>query len=426
VRDNCAAFLGWTLVIRWLESFAILLIGLSSWTLVSGIFAAASWQIAEAPEGNTLFAKLDLAVQLPNLVPVALLLFTPEGWIAVQSRAMTAALLVFGLVDSLWLALAFNVRTETSSVGLLIGAGGGGLLGTLSMIVFFSFAATLQNSASITNMSAGVGGCGLIAQSLAYVRPGSRKYFLALAALQLAGVLAIAALSGPSFLRRARLSEDRLAIDMRVHNCSSDDSENASAYAEVEPEPGRVTCPTMSAPTTADAVEHSGCALIRHWLARHLWGIRSAGLHPLIGVATTCVFEFSMPGLLPFLAPTDDERALFWLTAFWNVSSIVGRLAASCHTLSRFFPANAIQGSILLAAIIWPSATSTSPPIALSLGLVTLFSALHGLVVTSAYVAASGCVSGMAYIGLANQVGALLGSLLSFLLVFGGAMPHDS
>ena len=163
-------------------------------------------------------------------------------------------------------------------------------------------------------------------------------------------------------------------------------------------------------------------AWARSWARRHSRGVQLAGFAPLLGVAGSCVLEFAMPGLLPFLCTDGDTVALFWLTALWNVSSIVGRLAASVHRLRWFAPANAMQALILIAAIIC-AADERVPPLALALPAVASFSSLHGLVVTSAFVAASQRGhEGTLYAGLANQAGALVGSLLTVVLVSTGAI----
>ena len=150
---------------------------------------------------------------------------------------------------------------------------------------------------------------------------------------------------------------------------------------------------------------------------------RRAGWHALGGIGLTCLLEYAMPGLLPFLAPPCDATTLFWLTALWAVSSIVGRALAASRTLRRLAPVNALQGLILVAAV-GCAAKSAPPPLALAAPMIALFSTLHGLVVTSAYVlAAEHGVDGTAYAGLANQLGAMAGSLLSLALVSSGIIP---
>ena len=104
-----------------------------------------------------------------------------------------------------------------------------------------------------------------------------------------------------------------------------------------------------------------------------------------------------------------------------NGSSVLGRLAASYHPLQGYVVANATQAAILAGAVA-AAARAAPPPTAVSLPLVCLSSVLHGLVVTSAFVAASNA-GGTGYVGLANQVGALLGSLFALVLVRAGAIP---
>ena len=79
------------------ELLALFLVGLSSWLLVSGSFAAAVWEIEAAPEGSALFAHLDVAVQAPNVVPAVLVLCSPPGFIMRHTTALSAAILAIGV-----------------------------------------------------------------------------------------------------------------------------------------------------------------------------------------------------------------------------------------------------------------------------------------------------------------------------------------
>jgi hypothetical protein len=98
------------------ELLSLFCIGLASWLLVSGVFAAAVWEIGSAPEGRALFAHLDVAVQSPNIVPALLVLVTPPGFVLRHAELLTAILLVLGVVGAIWLTAAAELRTETASV----------------------------------------------------------------------------------------------------------------------------------------------------------------------------------------------------------------------------------------------------------------------------------------------------------------------
>lgn len=368
----------------WPDGVALFLVGASSWTLVSGVFASAVWEIRSAPEGYALFSSIDVAVQVCNVAPAALVLLAPEGWVDANSEHLTCSLLGLGLATAAWLCLVGSrLQTASTSLGLLIGAAAAGLVGTTAMVCFFPYAATFRGRVSVAALSAGVGACGLAAQILAYAadggeRFGSREYFIGVGVVQLAGLL------GQAWLR----------ANAATAKCSE------APRLETE--------------------EHRGT--LRGWAARHGRGLRSAGEYPLVGVSVTCVLNFAMPSLLPYLNPSVcDADALFWLTALWNGSSVLGRLAASYHPLQGYVVANATQAAILAGAVA-AAARAAPPPTAVSLPLVCLSSVLHGLVVTSAFVAASNA-GGTGYVGLANQVGALLGSLFALVLVRAGAIP---
>ena len=159
-----------------IEAVALLFMGASAWLLVSGVFAAAVWELKESPESYALFSHLDVAVQVPNVVPAALVLLTPEGWLAAHAKHCCAGLLALGVADAIWLAFASTVRTERTSVGMLVGAACGGLIGTTAMVAFFPFAAARHGPRSITALSAGIGCSGLVAQVFGAAARGGKAY----------------------------------------------------------------------------------------------------------------------------------------------------------------------------------------------------------------------------------------------------------
>lgn len=397
------------------DAFAFLFMGASSWLLVSAVFAAAVWETQEAPESYALFAHLDVAVEVANVLPAVLVLFTREGWPSEHSELLCALLLTLGVADASWLALASSLRSEHASLGMLIGAAGSGLVGTTAMVSFFPFAAARRGRSSIAQLSAGVGCSGLIAQVFAAASHGgtafgSRTYFCVVGAWQLAGALAFGYLLATRRGREEAADSPRCCHELQLRALSS----SSAGY----PTDGLRQSPLSEG--VAGAAMGGVQGLVRSWVRRHQRGMALAGHASLLGVALSCVLEFAMPGLLPFLCAAGDKSALFWLTALWNVMSIVGRLAASVRVLTWFAPSNGVQalilgGAIACATIEWV------PPLALSLASVASFSALHGLVVTSAFVSAGKHGhEGTVYAGLANQAGALLGSLLTMLLVSTG------
>ncbi len=422
-----------------LELLALFLIGLSSWLLVSGAFAAAAWELPNSPEGAKLFSYLDVSVQLPNVVPAALVLLMPAGFSARHSAALTAGLLALGVVGSCWLMLAASVRTSSLSVGLLVGGLLGGCLGSTSMCVFFPFAASRHHGhpeRSISALSAGIGACGLVAQTLAYIsdggrRIGTRAYFAIALCWQLAGVAGFAALL---LMRRGASMADRPpdgaeAADENGGHNPAKPLEHASCSAGEDAGMARGLVRAGDATSSDESVDGGRCrrraglgGAASRWAARHALGLRAAGHANLLNVGATCAIEFAMPGLLPYLSP--DSAALFWLTALWAVSSIVGRAAAGRRAPRRLWPANVLQCALLIGAVGGAS-MSVPPPLGLSAPLIALFSALHGGVVTSGFIHSNttGGAGGTAYLGLANQAGAMIGSLLSLALVSSGVLP---
>ena len=390
------------------ETVAFFCIGCSSWLLVSGVFAAAVWKIETAPEGSTLFAHLDVAIQTPNLIAALLVLATPSGFVPRHAMKLTAALLALGVFGAVWLTAAADLRTATASVGLLIGAAAGGTVGATSMVIFFPLAATTAASTAavarqISALSAGIGTCGVVAQVLSGAHVQGAAYFGVIIGVQLLGLLALAVLI---CARRASESTEflvRATEGVAIHEVR--ESGGGASTEATGPTPG---------------------AWCVRWLTRHVDGMRSTGCGALAGIGVSCVLEFAMPGLLPYLvAPSAGRLALFWLTCLWAVSSVIGRAVAARRPLRvcELVPANCLQAALLIGAIAC-AATQSAPPLGVAAPLVALFSIAHGLVVTSVYVLAGATdAAGTTYAGLANQGGALLGSLLSLALVSSGLLP---
>ena len=117
-----------------------------------------------------------------------------------EDAAMTCFFLaLLGLVDALWLAFASSLRSETASVGLIVGAVGGGMVGTAAMVFFFPLAARLGGASSIAAMSAGAGACGLAAFLISAASRtgeafGTGSYFLLVSTLQATGLVAFGCL----------------------------------------------------------------------------------------------------------------------------------------------------------------------------------------------------------------------------------------
>jgi hypothetical protein len=285
------------------------------------------------------------------------------------------------------------------------------------MSVFFPLAAAATSALSeaavarsISTLSAGVGTCGLVAQILSGARVKGAAYFSTLLGLQLLGLVALVA----------------LIVSRRAKSAGTPSLMRDTGGVVLQAARGEDVVPVDPDVTAADPEPHAPFEA-RTWcdVTRHLHGMRAAGIGALGGIMSSCVLEFAMPGMLPYLAPPSDATALFWLTCLWAISSVVGRAIAAWRSLSvcELIPANVLQ-ALLLGGAIACAAAQAVPPIALAAPLVALFSIAHGLVVTSAYVLASASdPAGTTYAGLANQAGALLGSLLSLLLVSTGLLP---
>ena len=125
-----------------------------------------------------------------------------------------------------------------------------------------------------------------------------------------------------------------------------------------------------------------------------------------------------MPGLVPYLVPCGRDHASnsFWVTLFYLTGSLLGRVVTVAFHCERFMLLNVVQTSGLVYAIIVTRMT-TPLPVWVSIIVITIFSGVHGYIVTEVFHIVGKSAQKSAVGGLMNQFGALTGSLCTFLLV---------
>lgn len=414
-------------------------LGCGSWLMVTALFGDLPVIYSQMPEGKALYADVDLAVQLANVCPIALVLFLPE-FTRRHNRGFVSALFVIAVSSAVLLAVAWDSTVvtrsgERSSWALLVASFGAGVVGSTSMVTFFPFAAEYGPTA-ITCLSAGVGACGLITQLLAAAQgvaeagkhtannatatgveddaDGSLRFSVGVYFAIVTGLVLVAA---GGFV--AILVDDKLEqLQPRHHLLESDSEEDA--WEVMKSSRGAETTPQCCAKLLDDASE-----------------VASEHRRLLLNTAFTCLLQFSIPGMLSFLCDqtVDDgtkKTQLFWLTFVFFVGSLVGRFGPGISRVLPMEAANALQLLLWLYAL-WVSnlghleKTDPNgrfvPPMWLSTCLMFGFSVLHGYTVTVAFVEA-GKASQLAsqWTGMVNQVGALCGALFTFILVHTGVM----
>ena len=461
----------------WVRATAFFVMGLGSWLCVTALFAEASYFVAHVPEGKAIFAQLDLAVQLSNVVPAALVLLLPRV-LDRHTTSLVGVLFLASLATCATLAGAWDAKAGNSSVALLAGGFGAGVVGTTSMVSFFPLAGPF-GVASISALSCGIGLCGLVAQLLAVAQGMAEKgplrftvtvYFLVILGFQLVGACGFLAVVGlerrdqKDRRRRGRLGTEKAETSIRGGGDGLVKSMNspvggalnggAGGEAARELQTGSPT-PSSSSFSSSSSSSSSCCpSWAAAWLPSIPWAALKEGARPLCIIMWTCAMQYGVPGLLPYLADPHESKtaagsSTFWLQCAFFLGSALGRMgtAFKIGRSDRWLLLNVAQLLLFVYALVFaslahhaaPTANGTNdgtngtafgtslasgasasppkPPLWLSIIFMTAFSYLHGMVVTLVFRSVAESPVLTRFVGLANQIGALLGSLVTFVLV---------
>ena len=142
----------------------------------------------------------------------------------------------------------------------------------------------------------------------------------------------------------------------------------------------------------------------------------------IAAIFVSCFLEFAAPGLIPYQVPKGPDHAAnsFWVTVFYLSGSLIGRLLTAVVSFKKFTLLNILQGGTLVYMLVVARMTTVSMPVSVSIVIVAVGSAIHGYIVTEVFQTcreATDSARTSAVAGLANQVGALLGSVFVFVLV---------
>jgi hypothetical protein len=142
----------------------------------------------------------------------------------------------------------------------------------------------------------------------------------------------------------------------------------------------------------------------------------------MAAIFVSCFLEFAAPGLIPYQVPEGPDHAAnsFWVTVFYLSGSLIGRLLTAVVSFKRFTLLNVLQGGTLVYMLVVARMTTISIPLPISIVVIAAGSAIHGYIVTEVFQTcreAMDSARSSAVAGLANQVGALMGSVFVFVLV---------
>ena len=417
--------------------FSFFLIGISSWLLVTGIFTECNVLVYNkiSPEGKNIFAASDLAIEMGNVVPFMLVVYF-SNFLDKNIKSIVGAVIVFEIFTALFLAFAYNKIVADSSILFLVGGFFSGVGGSTSMMCYFAFSSQ-YGSTAITALSTGIGTTGLIGLSLGIAQGANSPpvhyspfvYFVCMAAiisLSLIGYwIARTKLKKPNdlLLKSSLLDQHNPDEIIQFPDDSEDDlrnlmrrsSSNAST-AVWDDNYNQLFAPKGS------CFDNFFSAIIPPIVKGFKENIM-ARPSPFLAIYISCLTEFGVPSILPFLIPSSLEKtgASFWMTFFFLTGSIGGRILTSIWSYRNFAVLNCIQTGLFIYLIaicsLQRSNSNAIVPLPISFFLMFLLSFVHGFIVTEVFQVVSDSKILSSWAGLSNQAGALSGSLITFAIV---------
>eukprot|EP00949_MAST-11_sp_MAST-11-sp1_P000393 g393.t1 len=388
------------------------LFGITSWLLVTALFAQAAIAKEVLPEKDKIFSRIDLAMELGNILPALIFCLGFQRAVLSNLRAVIIVNLIVGIASAILYAcfwkVTFAFGHASVSVVVLFCAWLAGTVGSMSMVTYFAFA-NRHGPIAISALATGVGACGLVtnilgvaqglpelkhvadkSHALDVLRFSSSLYSLVTAAVIAVGTIAFCSIPRATVKNAATLES------------SSDNLE------EVDNLPSS----SFSAAFKMHRIE-------------------------LVAIFVTCFTEFAVPGLLPFLVPCKEPSATFWLTVAYLSGSLLGRMGTMVYMSKRLILMNVLQGALFVYALIVShmqgasvhkedgkeASSSCDPasvailPFFITVAAMVTFSALHGHIVTAVFQLTGRDSSASSWAGFVNQAGACAGAIFSFILV---------
>mmetsp|Transcript_36631 Transcript_36631/g.62903 ORF Transcript_36631/g.62903 Transcript_36631/m.62903 type:complete len:411 (+) Transcript_36631:55-1287(+) len=140
-----------------------LCIGLTSWLLTNSLFVQVAYFSDHLPEGDAIASQLSLMIQASNIFPLLFVVF--HKFIRVPDAIFIIILQILAILVSIGLSLGWDIVWNNHSIVLLLLTGLSGLVGCMSVVIFYPFAA--QYSAFLTSaISLGMGFTGLVSSLL--------------------------------------------------------------------------------------------------------------------------------------------------------------------------------------------------------------------------------------------------------------------
>jgi hypothetical protein len=351
------------------------LLGFFPFLIINAVFAEIAFLIAAQPEGKSLGAILGLSFQLANISSF-IYIYCAEKYRLPDTPALSV-LSTLGLVVAILICALSPVTVNGHSVPLIVLVFMSGVVGCTGIVVLFGFAAKFD-SKNTTFLSSGlaVSGCACALLSLIQTyKPsfGVTAYFGVVVALMALSVASYFALLAASKKQSSTAAEDA-------------DQREELVVATTKNEYADLDRPLVSAK------------------------------FPLAMMFLTATMTYFMvPGIEPYLV--DSDELLTWLANSYLVGNVCGRIVTAVPQLctSRTHLSNLAQficmGIMLLVGFLSHNGKTAIPFV------MFVFSALNGYTNTMVYRSVHYSARVSRWASIANQCGALFGTLLSLAVV---------
>lgn len=147
--------------------FLYLGIGLTSWLLTNSLFIEVPSFAQTLPEGYAIASQMSLVIQFTNFFALIYVFF--YDYIKISQKILILALQICSIGTALAIAFCWDIIWSNHSILLLIFSGLSGLVGCMSVVIFYPFAS--KSSPFLTSaISLGMGLTGLISSLLGIIQ----------------------------------------------------------------------------------------------------------------------------------------------------------------------------------------------------------------------------------------------------------------
>jgi len=422
--------------------------GLSPWLLVNALYLELPIFIENISEGASIVVFMSSAIQLANIVAFFFVWWqtrhSPLPYSLSISGIIVLAIIDSFLVGCFW-DVEVNILNSMHSVTLLVWTFLAGCVGCLSMVIFFPFASQ-YDPVLISATSTGMGCNGLLASLIALIQnPGSNTqprfsvfvYFLLFTLVLFLSLGSFLIILNWNIIQHYKFDYQQATkaadVSLKISNererllvsSESQSSESASSVREEI---------SIEAKTTEPIGKDEGSLTISQtWLSN--LGVLKLASKPILNQFYNCLLNYSLLSIAPYsvMGFSNSSELLMWLITLGMIFGASGRFLTSFFHHPFLIPINLLQ-TVLSIYILVMSFFGKSPLQMLGSGgwILVMVNAFFSLI--NGYQNAilfqsihkdfpSNLIEKVSqFVGMSNQIGAFIGTMISFILVISGAI----